>query len=37
MDLMCCDCVLLDDEARAELGYAPPVSVGAGLRAHAVR
>lgn len=31
VDLMCCDCVLRDDKARAELGYAPLMSVDRGL------
>jgi hypothetical protein len=31
--LLCCDCTLRDDRARRELGYAPVVSVEAGLRA----
>lgn len=31
VDLMCCDCVLVDDKARKELGYAPVVSVERGL------
>jgi hypothetical protein len=31
VDLLCCDCVLRDDKARRELGYAPVVSVERGL------
>ena len=31
VDLMCCDCVLVDDKARKELGYSPVVSVDDGL------
>jgi nucleoside-diphosphate-sugar epimerase len=30
-DLMCCDCVVVDEKARRELGYAPVVSVERGL------
>lgn len=33
VDLMCCDCVLVDDKARRELGYAPVFSVERGLEA----
>jgi hypothetical protein len=33
VDLLCCDCTLRDDKARAELGYRPVVSVDEGLRA----
>jgi nucleoside-diphosphate-sugar epimerase len=33
VDLMCCDCTVRDDKARRELGYAPVVTVEAGLRA----
>lgn len=32
VDLLCCDCTLRDDKARRELGYAPVISVDAGLR-----
>ena len=31
--LLCCDCTLRDDKARADLGYAPRLSVDEGLRA----
>ncbi len=31
VDLMCCDCILVDDKARADLGYAPVLSVDRGL------
>jgi nucleoside-diphosphate-sugar epimerase len=31
VDLLCCDCILRDDKARRELGYAPVVSVERGL------
>ena len=31
--LLCCDCTLRDDKARADLGYAPVVSVDEGLQA----
>lgn len=31
VDLMCCDCILVDDKAKAELGYAPVLSVDRGL------
>jgi nucleoside-diphosphate-sugar epimerase len=31
VDLLCCDCVLRDDKARAELGYAPVIGVDRGL------
>ncbi len=30
--LLCCDCTLRDDKARADLGYAPAVSVDEGLQ-----
>jgi nucleoside-diphosphate-sugar epimerase len=33
VDLLCCDCTLRDDKARAELGYQPVVGVDEGLRA----
>jgi nucleoside-diphosphate-sugar epimerase len=36
VDLMCCDCTLRDDKARAELGYRPVVGVEEGLEALAV-
>lgn len=31
VDVMCCDCVLVDAKARRELGYAPVLSVDEGL------
>ncbi len=31
VDLMCCDCILIDDKARRELGYEPVMSVERGL------
>ncbi|MBW2419066.1 MAG: NAD-dependent epimerase/dehydratase family protein [Deltaproteobacteria bacterium] len=31
IDLMCCDCVVIDEKARRELGYAPVLSVEQGL------
>ena len=33
VDLLCCDCTLRDDKARAELGYRPVIGVEEGLRA----
>jgi nucleoside-diphosphate-sugar epimerase len=32
VDLLCCDCTLRDDKARAELGYRPVIGVEEGLR-----
>ncbi len=36
VDLLCCDCILRDEKARRELGYAPVVTIAAGLQALAV-
>jgi nucleoside-diphosphate-sugar epimerase len=33
VDLLCCDCTLRDDKARAELGYRPVIGVEEGLAA----
>jgi nucleoside-diphosphate-sugar epimerase len=33
IDLLCCDCTLRDDKARAELGYRPVIGVEEGLAA----
>ena len=33
VDLLCCDCTLRDDKARAELGYRPVIDVEKGLQA----
>jgi nucleoside-diphosphate-sugar epimerase len=37
VDLLCCDCTLRDDKARAELGYRPVIGVEEGLAALAAQ